>query len=56
MDFLIGIMLIMFGAPLVGVAGHILAGTGRRRLGRVISVGGYLSVMAVALWLVFRDM
>ncbi|MEV6737742.1 hypothetical protein AB0N14_12680 [Streptomyces sp. NPDC051104] len=52
MDFLIGIVLIMFGAPLVGIVGRWIEGAGREGLGRTISVGGYLGVLGVAAWLI----
>ncbi|WP_327350884.1 hypothetical protein [Streptomyces sp. NBC_01304] len=52
MDFLIGILLIVFGAPLVGLMGRWLEGAGRERLGKTLSVGGYLAVLGIAAWLI----
>ncbi|MEU2056664.1 hypothetical protein [Streptomyces bungoensis] len=54
MDFPIGLLLIVFGAPLVGLLGNALAGSGRRGLGRAVGVGLYLVVLAVAGWLIVR--
>ncbi|WP_161500576.1 hypothetical protein [Embleya scabrispora] len=55
MDFLIGIILIVFGAPLVGVAGRVIENSGREGIGKTISVGGYLAVLVLAIWLIIRS-
>jgi hypothetical protein len=55
-DYLIGLLLIVFGAPLVGLLGNALAGTGRKALGRAVGVGLYLVVLAIAGWLVVRGL
>ncbi|WP_317443059.1 hypothetical protein [Streptomyces collinus] len=39
MDFLIGLLLIVLGAPPVGLLGNALAGTGRKALGRAAVSG-----------------
>ncbi|WP_327235709.1 hypothetical protein OG349_18790 [Streptomyces sp. NBC_01317] len=52
MNFLFGILLIIFGAPLVGVAGRAVENSGREGVGKAISVGGYLAVLGVAAWLI----
>ncbi|MFJ3333325.1 hypothetical protein [Streptomyces sp. NPDC086766] len=52
MDFLIGILLIVFGAPLVGIAGRVLENSGREGLGKALGVRGYLAVLGVAAWLI----
>ncbi|MFE6888256.1 hypothetical protein [Streptomyces sp. NPDC057694] len=52
MDFLIGLLLIVFGAPLVGLAGHWLEGSGNETAGKVVSIGGYLVVLGIAAWLI----
>ncbi|MEU5592426.1 hypothetical protein [Streptomyces sp. NPDC020298] len=56
MRYLIGLALIVFGAPLVGIIGRVLEGSGRERLGRVVGIGVYLVVLAVAVWLVVSDL
>ncbi|MGW7258509.1 hypothetical protein [Streptomyces sp. NPDC054834] len=56
MRYLIGLALIVFGAPLVGILGRVLEGTGRKRLGKVVGIGVYLAVLAVAGWLVVSDL
>ncbi|MFF3872926.1 hypothetical protein [Streptomyces sp. NPDC001978] len=55
MDFLIGLFLIVFGAPLVGIIGRWIEGAGREGLGKTLSIGGYLAVLGVAMWLIFRS-
>ncbi|MFG2956324.1 hypothetical protein ACGF5O_21700 [Streptomyces sp. NPDC048291] len=55
MDFLIGILLIVFGAPAVGLTGRWIEGAGRENLGRAISIGGYLAVLGIAGWLIVRS-
>ncbi|MFF5024547.1 hypothetical protein ACWERI_12100 [Streptomyces collinus] len=40
MGLLTGLLLIVFGAPLVGLLGNALAGTGRRSPGRPASAPG----------------
>ncbi|MFB7197896.1 hypothetical protein [Streptomyces sp. NPDC056240] len=52
MGFLIGILLIVFGAPLVGLVGHWLENAGHDAAGKAISVGGYVTVLGVAAWLI----
>ncbi|MFB6850919.1 hypothetical protein ACFCWV_00225 [Streptomyces sp. NPDC056341] len=52
MGFLIGILLIVFGAPLVGLVGHWLENVGHEAAGKAISVGGYVTVLGVAAWLI----
>ncbi|MFF3460999.1 hypothetical protein [Streptomyces sp. NPDC002619] len=54
-DFLIGLFLIVFGAPLVGLIGGWIEGAGREGLGKTISIGGYLAVLGVAMWFVIRS-
>ncbi|MEU6554870.1 hypothetical protein ABZ915_32030 [Streptomyces sp. NPDC046915] len=56
MRYLIGLGLIVVGAPLVGIIGRVLEGAGRKRLGRVVGIGVYLVVLAVAGWLVVSDL
>ncbi|MFF4013929.1 hypothetical protein [Streptomyces sp. NPDC001843] len=56
MKYLIGLALILFGAPLVGIIGGALEGAGRKRLGKVVGIGVYLMVLAVAVWLVVSDL
>ncbi|SOD86964.1 hypothetical protein SAMN06272765_4442 [Streptomyces sp. Ag109_G2-15] len=51
-QFLIGLLLIVFGAPLVGILGTALQGSGRKGAGRAIGVGLYLVVLGVAGWLI----
>ena len=55
MDHLIGILLIVFGAPIVGLTGQWIEGTGRKSLGKAISIGGYLVVLGIAGWLIVRS-
>ncbi|MFE0510245.1 hypothetical protein [Streptomyces sp. NPDC058964] len=52
MDFLIGILLIVFGAPLVGILGRVLEGSGREGLGKAVGIAGCLAVLGVAGWLI----
>ncbi|MEU9288401.1 hypothetical protein AB0D57_27815 [Streptomyces sp. NPDC048275] len=52
MDFLIGILLIVFGAPLVGIIGQWIENAGREGLGKTLSIGGYLTVLGIAAWLI----
>ncbi|MCX4641815.1 hypothetical protein ACWGDS_00125 [Streptomyces sp. NPDC055059] len=52
MGFLIGILLIIVGAPLVGVIGSWIEDAGHVTVGKTISVGGYLVVLGVAAWLI----
>jgi hypothetical protein len=58
MDFVIGIILIVFVAPLVGVVGKSIQKTGdssrRRIIGRGFTIG-YLAVIGIALWLIVRS-
>ena len=55
MDHLIGILLIVFGAPIVGLTGQWIEGPGRKSLGKAISIGGYLAVLGIAGWLIVRS-
>ncbi|MFE2991966.1 hypothetical protein [Streptomyces sp. NPDC059262] len=52
MSFLIALMLIMIGAPLVGVIGTWIEDAGYVTVGKTVSVGGYLAVLGVAAWLI----
>ncbi|MFA3839574.1 MULTISPECIES: hypothetical protein [Streptomyces] len=52
MGYLIGILLIIVGAPLVGLIGTWIEDAGHVRAGKSISVGGYLAVLGVAAWLI----
>ncbi|MBT2396408.1 hypothetical protein [Streptomyces sp. ISL-100] len=52
MDFFIGILLIVFGAPLVGILGRVIENSGSESVGKTISIGGYLAVLGVAAWLI----
>ncbi len=52
MSFLIGLVLIMVGAPLVGVIGTWIEDAGYVAEGKTVSVGGYLAVLCVAAWLI----
>ncbi|MER5917939.1 hypothetical protein ABT124_48665 [Streptomyces sp. NPDC001982] len=56
MEYLIGILLIVFGAPLVGLIGHWVENSGHDAAGKVISVGGYLLVLGVAAWLIIGSL
>ncbi|MFF8945779.1 hypothetical protein ACF1A5_26555 [Streptomyces sp. NPDC014864] len=51
-DFLLGTPLIVFGAPLVGIAGRVIEISGREGLGKALGVGGCPAVLAVAGWLI----
>ncbi|MEU6494442.1 hypothetical protein ABZ890_29265 [Streptomyces sp. NPDC046984] len=55
MDFFIGILLIIFVAPMVGIIGRWIENAGREGLGKALSVGGYLLVLAIAGWLIIRS-
>ncbi|WP_406102967.1 hypothetical protein OG698_11265 [Streptomyces sp. NBC_01003] len=55
MGFLIGILLIIVGAPLVGVIGTWIEDAGHAMAGKTISVGGYLAVLGVAAWLIISS-
>ncbi|MGP4052218.1 hypothetical protein [Streptomyces sp. 2A115] len=52
MNFLIGMALIVFGAPLVGIIGRWIEQAGREGLGKTISIGGFLGVLGIAVWLI----
>lgn len=54
-DHLIGILLIIFVAPLVGLIGTWIEGAGHRALGKSISIGGVLLVLGIAGWLIVRS-
>lgn len=55
MDHVIGIFLIIFGAPLVGLVGNVVADNVHEGVGRTISVGGILAVLGVAAWFIIRS-
>lgn len=55
MDFFIGILLIIFVAPLVGIIGRWIENAGREGLGKALSVGGYVLVLGIAGWLIIRS-
>ncbi|MFD8567958.1 hypothetical protein [Streptomyces sp. NPDC059639] len=55
MAFLIGLLLIVFGAPLVGLAGHWLEDSGNEMAGKVVSIGGHLLVLGIAAWLIIES-
>ncbi|MFG2364606.1 hypothetical protein ACGFY3_23655 [Streptomyces mirabilis] len=55
MDFFIGILLIIFVAPLVGIIGRWIENAGREGLGKTLSIGGYLLVLGIAGWLIIRS-
>ncbi|WP_330291118.1 hypothetical protein [Streptomyces sp. NBC_00576] len=55
MDHLIGILLIIFVAPLVGITGSWIEGAGHKGLGKGLSIGGYLLVFGIAGWLIVRS-
>ncbi|MET8023319.1 hypothetical protein AB0D78_40275 [Streptomyces avermitilis] len=55
MDFFIGILLIIFVAPLVGIVGRWIENAGREGLGKTLSIGGYLLVLGIAGWLIIRS-
>ncbi|MFD7878122.1 hypothetical protein ACFV5G_29175 [Streptomyces sp. NPDC059766] len=52
MNYLIGLLLIVFGAPLVGITGRVIENSGRGGVGKTISIGGYLAVLGLAAWLI----
>ncbi|MGW0698588.1 hypothetical protein ACWD0A_04490 [Streptomyces sp. NPDC002867] len=52
MDHLIGILLIVFGAPLVGILGNVIADAWHEGVGRIISIGGVLTVLGAAAWFI----
>jgi hypothetical protein len=54
-DHAIGIFLIIFGAPLVGFVGNVVADNVHKGVGRTISVGGILAVLGVAAWFIIRS-
>ncbi len=56
MDFFIALLLIFFGAPLVGIAGRVIEGSGHEAIGKTISIGGYLAVLGFAAWLVIGSL
>ncbi|MDX3077664.1 hypothetical protein [Streptomyces sp. MI02-7b] len=45
MNFSSGLLLIVLGAPLVGITGRVIENSGRAGLGRTIFIGGYLAVL-----------
>ncbi|MEV6326275.1 hypothetical protein [Streptomyces sp. NPDC051909] len=51
----IGIMLIIFGAPLVGILGNVIGEYVNDVLGRIVSIGGVLAVLGVAAWFIVRS-
>ncbi|MEV1027038.1 hypothetical protein [Streptomyces sp. NPDC050264] len=55
MGFLIGILLIVFGTPLVGLIGHWIEDSGHETVGHTISVGGYVLVLGAAAWLIISS-
>ncbi|MFJ8825322.1 hypothetical protein ACIREE_26525 [Streptomyces sp. NPDC102467] len=55
MGYLIGILLIVFGAPLVGLVGHWTEDSGNETVGKTISIGGYLLVLGAAAWLIISS-
>jgi hypothetical protein len=52
MDYLIGLLLIVFGAPLVGLTGNWIESSGHRAAGKTVAVGGYLLVLGIAAWFI----
>ncbi|MDQ1012907.1 hypothetical protein QFZ82_007392 [Streptomyces sp. V4I23] len=52
MNHLIGILLIVFGAPLVGILGNVIADAWHLGVGRIVSIGGVLAVLGVAAWFI----
>ncbi|MFC9677374.1 MULTISPECIES: hypothetical protein [unclassified Streptomyces] len=55
MSFLIGLVLIMVGAPVVGFIGTWIEDAGYVTVGKTVSVGGYLAVLGVAAWLIISS-
>ncbi|MDH6612586.1 hypothetical protein M2164_008221 [Streptomyces sp. SAI-208] len=51
----IGIFLIIVVAPLVGLAGNVIADNVHEGAGRTVSVGGVLAVLGVAAWFIVRS-
>ncbi|MFF2629807.1 hypothetical protein ACFVUN_29090 [Kitasatospora griseola] len=51
-NHVIGIVLIILGAPLVGTAGNVIGEKAYEGVGRAISVGG---VLGVAVWFIVRS-
>ncbi|MFF2504156.1 hypothetical protein ACFVTY_12385 [Streptomyces sp. NPDC058067] len=56
MAYVIGLALIVLGAPLVGIAGNVIGEYVHEGLGRTISVCGVLAVLGVAAWLIIGDL
>ncbi|WP_420037704.1 hypothetical protein ACN2WE_40535 [Streptomyces sp. cg28] len=56
MDYLIGLLLIVFGAPLVGLTGNWLEGSGHVAVGKTVAIGGYLVVLGIAAWLIIGSL
>ncbi|WP_157815679.1 hypothetical protein [Kitasatospora sp. CB02891] len=54
-NHVIGIVLIVLGAPLVGIAGNVIGEKVHEGVGRAISVGGVLAVLGVAAWFIVRS-
>ncbi|MFJ7070120.1 hypothetical protein [Streptomyces sp. NPDC101115] len=55
MNHAIGIFLIIFGAPLVGLVGNVIADNVHEGVGRTITIGGVLAVLGVAAWFIVRS-
>ncbi|MCQ4206433.1 hypothetical protein [Streptomyces longispororuber] len=56
MGYLIGLLLIVFGAPLVGLMGNWIEDAGHGAAGKVISIGGYTVVIGAAAWLIISNL
>lgn len=55
MSHLIGVFLLLFGAPLVGLLGNVIAEYVHEGVGRTVTIGGVLAVTGVAGWLIVRS-
>ncbi|GAA3389318.1 hypothetical protein [Streptomyces roseoviridis] len=54
-DHVVGIALIVFVAPLVGLLGSAIGHATNEKAGTVVSVGGVLAVLGVAAWFLVRS-
>ncbi|MFD9727379.1 hypothetical protein [Streptomyces sp. NPDC059072] len=54
-NHVIGIFLIVIGAPLVGILGNVIADNVHDGIGRTVSIGGVLAVLGAAAWFIIRS-